>query len=107
MKYYGEIFVRREKFNEMERACREKIAADYRRDEVLFDETFRFSNGNFMAIQVCVPDCKDESCWTQGVLFNKKGFEISCTDVGDSFQDEYTVFDGDDVYTVNVKPSVT
>jgi hypothetical protein len=84
---------------ELERFCVEP-PMDCGRGEVLFDEDVRFSDGHYMAIQVIASETPDEEeCWTQGVLFNPDGYELGCTDVGESFLGEYQV----DNYVVNVE----
>jgi hypothetical protein len=73
------------------------------RGEVIFDRESVFDNGYRMAIQVVVPyDTDDEPCWSQGVLFDKDGNELGCTDVGDQLSGDYVVWHGDDRYAVSV-----
>ncbi len=72
-------------------------------EDVLFDD------GRFMTIQVCASENpSEESCWTQGVLYERSGndpvvaYELTCTDVGDSFLGEYHLdYDGNE-YIVEV-----
>jgi hypothetical protein len=60
--------------------------------EVVFDEEAVFLNGARMAIQVIAPnEPESEPCWTQGVLFDKTGNELGCTEVGSCFLGEYVV----------------
>lgn len=97
------LVVERNLGDEMERIVRD-IEPDTAKDGVEFDKEVTFCNGMRMAIQVCGPgNPKEESCWTQGVLFGPQGNELGCTDVGESFLGEYCItFDGDD-YIVNVE----
>lgn len=84
--------------NKLELLCR-KPDSDCGKGEVLFDREVKFPNGFRMAIQVIASESPaTESAWTQGVLFDQKGNEIGCTDVGESFLGEYTVED----YTTEV-----
>jgi len=84
---------------ELERFC-QKPPMDCGRGEILFDADVRFSDGNFMAIQVIASERpNEESCWTQGVLFSPEGHEMGCTDVGEAFLGKYQVNN----YTVNVE----
>jgi hypothetical protein len=116
MKYQGTIEVDKAVADDMEKLCQEpddKVG----KCEAVFDEEYDFGNGMVMAVQVCATTRpREESCWTQGVLFAKgepvprddggpEGHmlhEITCTDVGESFLGEYCIFDGDDEYTVTV-----
>lgn len=102
MKFEGKLEVDAVTFDEMEKIVDEPHE-DVKKDGVEFDEEFIFSNGNRMAIQVCGPgDPSEESCWTQGVVFDPAGNELGCTDVGESFEGEYHVPVGNDEYVVNV-----
>ena len=102
MKYTGKLFVDKVLANEMERICQESDSS-VKKDGIEFDEEYKFDNGIRMAIQVCTTsDPSEESCYTQGVLFDKDGNELACTDVGESFLGEYNIYDGDDEYEVNV-----
>lgn len=76
---------------------------DCGRGEVLFDQEMVFSNGIRMAIQVIASEePNEESCWTQGVLFDQIGNELGCTNVGETFLGEYCIpFEKVD-YVVNV-----
>jgi len=71
----------------------------------LFDKEYTFDDGMRMAIQVCPStDPSEESCWTQGVLFDPAGNECGCTDCGESFLGEYGWIECDGAeYTVTVK----
>lgn len=102
MKYTGEMKVDTEVAVEMERLCR-KADSSISKDCTQFDREFKFPNGFRMAVQVCSTlDPSEESCWTQGVMFDKIGNELGMTEVGESFLGEYCVmFDGDE-YEVNV-----
>lgn len=73
--------------------------------EVIFDNEIVFPNGFRMAIQVIAAEKKGETAWTQGVLFDEDGNELGCTEVGDYFLSDYTVFYDKTEYTVNVLDS--
>jgi|GEM_PF-2159396 len=113
MKYEGTIEVACEVAEDMERLCREP-ADDVGKGETVFDQEYDFGNGIVMAVQVCASlSPREESCWTQGVLFAKVEdknsptghclSEVGCTDVGESFLGPYHIYDGDDEYIVTVK----
>ncbi len=103
MKYNKEMVVEQEEFEEMVRICK-AVYSDIKKDGIEFDREVVFENGNRMAIQVCGPGRPDEeSCWTQGVLFDHDGNELGCTHCGDSFEGEYWVDYENDQYIVNVK----
>lgn len=84
----------------LEWICKE-LDSGVKGDGVEFDQEVVFENGMRMAIQVCASgNPTEESCWTQGVLFDQHGNERGCTDVGESFLGEYCVeCDGDEYVT--------
>jgi len=85
--------VEKEKGQELEKFCHVP-PKDCGRGEAIFDQEFVFENGMRMAIQVIASENPDtEECWTQGVLFNKIGIEVGCTDVGETFLGEYQIKD--------------
>lgn len=99
MKYFKKLFVEKSLTKEMEDACGCEMY-NVHDGEVLFDEEVKFSNGMRMAIQVIAEQMAP--CWTQGVLFDGMGNELGCTNVGEDFLGEYTVFHGEDEYTAVV-----
>lgn len=105
MKYQEEMLIDGDMLNTMDALCEHDPG--HGNGEVYFDREVVFPNGMRVAIQLIASeyDFIDEftpPAWTQGVLFNPDGFEVCCTDVGDSLSGEYTLFDGDDEYTVLV-----
>lgn len=87
---HGMIVVSRQVASLMSQYCNEP--SDVPKNSVPFDYEVEFKDGCRMAIQVCAPlRPLVESCWTQGVLFDKKGNELGCTDVGESLLGEYQV----------------
>lgn len=102
MRYLQTLKVPAETAHELERICKEPDSG-VKGDGVEFDQEVVFENGMRMAIQVCASgNPTEESCWTQGVLFDQHGNERGCTDVGESFLGEYCVPDGDDEYVTEV-----
>jgi len=102
VKYYEKLIVSLETAELMGKWCQEP-PGDCGRGEAVFDEEVVFSNGNRMAIQVIASEePNEEECWTQGVVFDPKGNELGCTDVGESFMGEYHVYDGEDEYVCEV-----
>ena len=118
MKHEGTIKVPKHVADDMERLCLEpddKVG----KCETVFDQEYDFGNGYVMAVQVCATTVpREESCWTQGVLFEKGEpapkrtdggpnghmlYEVACTDVGESFLGEYHIWLDDDEYVVNVE----
>jgi hypothetical protein len=78
----------------MEAYCQKPTTENIPRGAVLFDDEITFPGGKRMAIQVIASEEPDnDSAWTQGVLFSRDGFELGCTDVGESFLGEYCVMD--------------
>jgi len=45
--------------------------------------TARFPDGKEMDIKCC--GCRDEASWTEAVLFDERGNELTCTDVEEEF----------------------
>ena len=92
MKHYAVLVVGKDTADKLERFCQEP-PGDCGRGEVVFDEEVKFQNGNRMAIQlIASEEPNDETCWTQGVVFDELGNELGCTDVGESFLGKYHVF---------------
>lgn len=105
MRYKWILNVPADQAAEMERICREPDAS-VEGDGVEFDEEVVFEDGMRMAIQVCASgNPAEESCWTQGVLFDQHGNEAGCTDVGESFLGEYCIASGEHEYVVVVQVS--
>lgn len=68
--------------------------------------TAKFNNGIEMDIKCCGVQFEEggsNTAWTEAVLF-RNGSQISCTDVCDTFEGEWELEDGDDVYCVNIVP---
>ena len=102
MKQTREMKVTVHEAEEMERMLREPDESNAR-DELVFDREVTFDNGYRIAVQVIASaQPAKESCWSQGVLFTKDGYEVSFTDVGESFLGEHKVFDGDEEYAAIV-----
>ncbi len=99
MNYFGVILVEKNMAKEMECLCR-NLNQDVKSDGTEFDKEYVFENGMRMSIQVC--PAKNATCWTQGVLFTPDGYEVGCTDVGETFLGEYIVFDEENKYSVEV-----
>lgn len=102
MKYIQQLLVQPHIAEDLEKCC-DEIVTDVSKDGVEFDQEVVFSNGMRMAVQVCGPgDPTNESCWTQGILFDPHGNECGYTDCGESFLGEYYVFYNDDEYITEV-----
>lgn len=64
-----------------------------------------FQNGMSADVKVCGVRFEEESDnlpWTEAVLYNGS-CEISRTDPGEEIEGEWTLYDGEDEYVVNVK----
>lgn len=71
-------------------------------DETII-HTAIFDNGMVMDIKCC--GSQDEAAWTEAVLFypeNGALYEVGCSDVEDTFDDEWELEYEDDKYVVNV-----
>lgn len=100
MKYLQTLLVPVEQALHLEWICKE-LDSGVKGAGVEFYQEVVFENGMRMAIQVCASgNPTEESCCTQGVLFDQHGNECCCTDVGASFLGEYCVeCDGDEYVT--------
>jgi hypothetical protein len=102
MIYKKKLLVDKDLLNQLEQLCKYPNE-DMLRDQAVFDKEVIFDNGMRFAIQVIssiIP--KEESCWTQGVLFCEEGSELGCTTVGESFEGEYRIDYLGDSYIVEV-----
>jgi hypothetical protein len=102
-KMQGTLIVDQSKYNYLEDLC-STPHSDIEKDKVIYDNEYQFPNHYRMVVQVVSPlSPAEESCWTQGVLFDENGNELGSTDVGESFGGEYCVsYEGED-YLVMVK----
>ena len=78
--------------------------ADLGRDDVVYENTAKFSDNTWALFQVISTNDPDQDpCWTQVVLFDERGNEMACSDVGESIlgTSEFFLVDGKN-YTVNV-----
>jgi hypothetical protein len=98
----GTLIVDQSKYNYLEDLC-STPHSDIEKDKVIYDNEYQFPNHYRMVVQVVSPlSPAEESCWTQGVLFDENGNELGSTDVGESFGGEYCVsYEGQD-YVVTV-----
>ena len=63
-------------------------------------ETIKFPNGYEMDIKAVIPDWESQ-VWTEAVLFDKKGNQISFTEPSDTFMGEWNLEDHEgNSYTV-------
>jgi hypothetical protein len=100
--YHETIAMPADTLEKYEQLCRAP-ATDCGRDECIFDESVPIGDSMVMAIQVIACSEPEEGgCWTQGVLFDGNGAELGCTEPGDTFEGEYRVEHGGDVYEVRV-----
>jgi len=78
--------------------------SDCGRDEVLFDKEVIFSDGVRAAVQVIAPNSPEDgdTAWSQCVLFNANGKEISVSEPGDALIGPFRMNYFDDTYIVNV-----
>jgi hypothetical protein len=99
--------VPKEKLAAVEKLCGDGPATDCGSDEVIFEAGVFFPDGMHALVQAIAPlDPSSGGCWTQAVLFEKRGdlyHEVGCTDVGESLAGEYTIEHGGNEYTVVVE----
>jgi hypothetical protein len=77
---------------------------DCGRDEILFDQEVTFSDGIRAVVQVVAPNSPEdgETAWTQCVLYDKNGRELSVSEPGESLIGPFHMDYFTDSYTVNV-----
>lgn len=66
----------------------------------------QFSDGHFADVKVCGVQYREgesNMAWTEAVLFDKNGSQVSCSEPSDTFFGEWELYDGDRVYIVEVK----
>ena len=64
--------------------------------------TAKFINGMQMDVKCC--GSRNDTSWTEAVLFDKQGCEIACSEVCDEYVGEWELKDHDDnTYIANVK----
>lgn len=71
-------------------------------NEVIFDESVEFNNGNLMTIQVhssLTPET--DPCWTQIILFSPQAIELNRI-TANSFVGIHTILYENDEYSVNI-----
>ena len=99
------LWVEREIAEEIEELCtKPDIHGNSGRGEVLFDEEIEFENGNRIGIQV-IADTEPTKfpAWTQAVMWDKDGKELTYSDVGESFLMTYQLEYEGQTYEVEVK----
>jgi hypothetical protein len=95
------IRVWQSEYDRLSACCKEGyVCAD--EDGYELDEEVKFPGGIRMAVQVC--KARGDSCWTQGVLFDKVGNELGCTDCSDGIYGEFEIEFEDTLYSVEVIP---
>jgi len=57
----------------------------------VWTKTARFEDGMEMDVKVCTVSREDGTCWSEAVLFNPNGAEMSHTEVCDSLRGEWTI----------------
>lgn len=102
MKFTQKLLVTQEVADQLERLC-EQPDDSCGRDEVVFDAEVLVDAYRFAIQVVASTEPAKESCWTQGVMFDIDGFEIACTEPGESFLGEYTIDYNENTYEVVVE----
>lgn len=70
-------------------------------NDTTFSATAHFRNGREMDVKIC-PDDEGGDPWSEAVLFNEKGGQLTCTDPGEDFFGDWELpYDGD-LYVVHV-----
>lgn len=72
----------------------------YQGEDNTIIHTVEFPDGKQMDIKCC--GCKDESSWTEAVLFDSQGHELAVTEVCGEYLGLWELDNGDVIYTVDV-----
>ena len=90
MLYSEKLYIRQSKLNDINRALNE---AGHMGEDDTYTETVTFSNGYQMDIKCC--GTQDDVAWTEAVLFNEHGVQISFTEPSDEYDGEWELEDND------------
>lgn len=80
-----------------------KSEDEYQGEDNTITYTVRFPDGKEMDVKCC--GCQEESSWTEAVLFDEKGCQLTYTDVSDEFVGIWELTYKDATYIVEVKVS--
>lgn len=80
-----------------------KSEDEYQGGDNTITYTVRFPDGKEMDVKCC--GCQEESSWTEAVLFDEKGCQLTYTDVSDEFIGTWELTYKDATYIVEVKVS--
>ena len=98
--YYETINVSKKMSAIIKKYLNATLRKDFQGEDDTIIYTAVFPDGKFVDIKCC--GSNDESSWTEGVLFDKYGCEISTTEVCDDFLGKWTLSYEDDEYNINV-----
>jgi len=90
MLYSEKLYISQSKLNDINRALNE---AGQMGEDDTYVETVTFSNGYQMDIKCC--GTQDDVAWTEAVLFNEHGVQISYTEPSDEYDGEWELEDND------------
>lgn len=80
-----------------------KSEDEYQGEDNTISYTVRFPDGKEMDVKCC--GCQEEPSWTEAVLFDEKGCQLTYTDVWDEFIGTWELTYKDAIYIVEVKVS--
>jgi hypothetical protein len=96
---HGKLYISQQEYDRLVACCADGYVCK-EKEGYEYDEEYRFPDGVRMAFQVC--RSRGESCWTQGVLFDKDGNELGCTDCSDGIETEFDIEHDGTNYCVEV-----
>lgn len=74
---------------------------EYQGEDNVISVTAKFDDGMEMDIKCC--GCDDECSWTEAVLFDKDGYELTCTEPADDLLGPWEIEYNGIIYRVNVE----
>ena len=76
--------------------------AEYQGEDNTITYTAKFPDGKEMDIKCC--GCRNESSWTEAVLFDEKGFQLTYSEVEEEFEGPWELAYNGVHYCVDVRP---
>lgn len=78
--------------------------AEYQGEDNTITYTAKFPDGKEMDIKCC--GCRDESSWTEAVLFDERGYELTFSGVEEEFEGPWELEYNGVYYCVDIRPAM-
>ena len=101
---FVEIEIEQAEIERLEKTMRDGKSLDGGKGkEPTYTWTAKFQDGTEVDVKVCDAEEEGGGAWSEAVLFDENGCELSCTEPDDTLAGDWYLFDGDDMYIVHVK----